>query len=66
MIYISQSDLNTFQLIFKDDNSTNNAWNIVLKKISGYNLLCNFDFKKSWYATAQLLLFLSIIFVHLV
>ena len=25
MVYISQSDLGTFQLIFKDDNSTNNA-----------------------------------------
>ena len=25
MVYISQSDLGTFQLIFKDDNSTNNV-----------------------------------------
>ena len=25
MVYISQSDLGTFQLIFKDDNSKNNA-----------------------------------------
>ena len=25
MVYISQNDLGTFQLIFKDDNSTNNA-----------------------------------------
>ena len=25
MVYITQSDLCTFQLIFKDDNSTNNA-----------------------------------------
>ena len=25
MVYISQSDLGTFQLIFKEDNSTNNA-----------------------------------------
>ena len=31
MVYITQSDLCTFQLIFKDDNSTNNAWNIVFK-----------------------------------
>ena len=25
MVHISQSDLGTFQLIFKDDNSTNNT-----------------------------------------
>ena len=25
MVYISQSDLGRFQLIFKDDNSTNNT-----------------------------------------
>ena len=32
MVYITQSDLGTFQLIFKDDNSTNNACNVVFKK----------------------------------
>ena len=31
MVYIIQSDPGTFLLIFKDDNSTNNAWNVVFK-----------------------------------
>ena len=31
MAYINQSALGTFQLIFKDDNSTNNTWNDGLK-----------------------------------
>ena len=31
MADIAQSDPSTFQLIFKDDNSTNNAWNVVFK-----------------------------------
>ena len=31
MIYISQSDSGTFHLIFKDDNSTNDAWTVIFK-----------------------------------
>ena len=31
IVYISQSDLGAFQLIFKDNNSTSNAWNVAIK-----------------------------------
>ena len=31
MVYICQTDLVKFQLIFKDDNSTNNVRNVVFK-----------------------------------
>ena len=31
IVYISQSDLCAFQLIFKDNNSTSNAWNLAFK-----------------------------------
>ena len=65
IVYISQSDLGALQLIFKDNNSTSNGETLLLK-ISLYNLLCNFYFEKSCYATAQPLLFSSVILVDLI